>query len=85
MSDEKHFLTGLHKLAQQNGDGLIPELLDRLAAADTNLQHSAEIVKLPGLHERPNAPMSRWSPSGDAVVINFPAPRWQRNAERKNG
>lgn len=85
MSDEKYLLIGLHKLAQQNGDGFIPELMERLAAADTNLQHSAEIVKLPGLHERPVTPMSARSPAGDAVVINFPAPQWQRNAHRKNG
>lgn len=85
MDDERFFMLGLRMLAQDNGDGLLPELLERLEAADANLQHSAEIVKLPGLHEREHRPISHRSPVGDAMIISFPVPKWQRNARRKNG
>ncbi|MCL6707233.1 hypothetical protein M8R20_09505 [Pseudomonas sp. R2.Fl] len=85
MSDEKFLLVGLHKLAQQNGDGLVPELLERLQATDTSLQHSAEIVMLPGLHQRVQKAISSRSPRSDATIISFPAPKWQRNAGRRSG
>lgn len=85
MDDEKFFRMGLQKIAGRNGDSLLPELLDRLHIADTNSQHSAVIVKLPGLHEREHRPISDRLPQGDATIISFPVPRWQRNADRKNG
>lgn len=84
MNDDGFLLVGLHKLAQQNGDGLVPELLERLQTADTVLQHTAVIVPLPGLHERTNKPISHRSPYGEATIINFPAPKWWRNAGRKS-
>ncbi len=79
-------LIDLHKLAAQNGDGLAPALYERLADAQAlRDDHSAEIVPLPGLHQRAAKPMSQRLPYGEATIINFPAPRWQRNAARKNG
>lgn len=78
-------LIDLHKLAAQNGDGLAPALHERLADAQALRNHGAEIVPLPGLHQRAAKPMSQRLPYGEATIINFPAPRWQRNAARKNG
>ncbi len=78
-------LIGLHKLSAQNCDGLMPALHERLADVQAERQHSAEIVTLPGLHQRPAKPMSIRLPYGEATIINFPAPKWQRNALRKNG
>lgn len=78
-------LIGLHKLAGHNCEGLSPALHERLADAQSVRQHTAEIVALPGLHQRPSTPISSRLPYGDATIINFPAPRWQRNALRKNG
>lgn len=78
-------LIGLHKLAGHNCEGLVPALHERLADVRAVRQHTAEIVPLPGLHQRPPTPMSCRLPYGDAKIINFPAPKWQRNALRKNG
>lgn len=83
-------LIGLHKMAAHNGDGLVPELLERLQDRGTRERESAEIVKLPGLHERPvsrsqsiaNGLRTASAPSG-CDVIAFPLPRWHRNAERR--
>jgi hypothetical protein len=85
MDDDRFFMLGLRMLAQDNGDGLLPELLERLQATDTSLQHSAEIVMLPGLHQRTQRTNSSQSPQCDATIISFPAPKWQRNAGRKSG
>lgn len=83
-------LIGLHKLAAQNGDGLAPELLERLADRQACLAASAEVIALPGLHERPVSRNQHladgWRPSGPRDtdnVIAFPAPKWQQNAARK--
>ncbi|SMC39300.1 hypothetical protein [Rhizobium sp. RU36D] len=82
-------LIGLHKLAAQNGDGLIPELLERLQDLAERERDSAEIVALPGLHERKVSRSQHLANGlrghGDAAadnVVAFPAPRWQQNAVR---
>lgn len=87
-SFDADMLIGLHKLAEQNGDGLIPELLERLQDLEARQRelegHGAEVIVLPGLHERPNSRRSIISSRfDDNVVIAFPAPRWQKNAERR--
>lgn len=85
---ETGMLIGLHKLAAQNGDGLIPELLERLQDMQAREQVSADIIALPGLHQRPVS-RSQHLANGlrshaDRVdnVLAFPAPRWQQNATR---
>lgn len=85
MDDDTFMLASLHKIAQQNGDGLVPGLLERLSNTSHEVVHSAEIVRLPGLHERGGKPMYRWSLNHKATVINFPVPKWQRNGGRKSG
>ncbi|MGE6739907.1 hypothetical protein ACQKGC_06490 [Allorhizobium pseudoryzae] len=50
MSDERHDATlfiGLHKLAQQNGDGLVPELYDLLTRRPDELPEGNGIVRFP--------------------------------------
>ena len=88
MSDERpeaFMMIGLHKLAAQNGDGLAMAMYERFADAETVRRNSAEIVPLPGLHQRPAKPMSARLPYGEATIIGFPAPRWQGNALRNKG
>eukprot|EP01032_Pedospumella_encystans_P004746 gene4746-5634_t len=41
---------------------------------------NCEIITLPGLHERKSATMYAAVNRAPALVIDFPAPRWQRNA-----
>ncbi len=86
---ESGMLIGLHKLAAQNGDGLIPELLERLQDMAERERASAEVVPLPGLHQR-KVSRSQHLANGlradrDTAtdnVVSFPAPRWQQNAAR---
>ena len=88
MSDDDFdatLLIDLHKLAGCNCEGLSPALHERLSDVQAARQHTAEIVSLPGLHERPATPISCRLPFGDATIINFPAPIWQRSTYRQNG
>ena len=82
---DSSLLIGLHKLAAQNGDGLAMAMYERFADVETVRRNSAEIVPLPGLHQRPAKPMSARLPYGEATIIGFPAPRWQGNALRNKG
>jgi hypothetical protein len=50
MSDDRRdptLLIGLHKLAQQNGDGLVPELYDLLTRRPDELEEDDCIVRFP--------------------------------------
>jgi hypothetical protein len=50
MRDERPDVTlfiGLHKLAEQNGEGLVPELYEILAARGRAGDHDSNIVKFP--------------------------------------
>ncbi|SSC66836.1 hypothetical protein [Ciceribacter selenitireducens] len=88
MSDDDYdrsLLIGLHKMAAQSGDGLAMAMYERFADAETVRRSSAEILPLPGLHQRPAKPMSARLPYGEATIISFPAPTWQRNAVRNKG
>ncbi len=88
MSDDDYdrsLLIGLHKMAAQSGDGLAMAMYERFADAETVRRSSAEVVPLPGLHQRPVTPMSARPPYGEATIISFPAPAWQKNALRNKG
>lgn len=78
-------LVGLHKLASQNGDGLAPALHERLIDRQAQRETAAEIIPIPALHERKAKPNYQRSSWGDATIIDFPAPKWQRNAARRRG
>lgn len=58
MSDDRRDATlfiGLHKLAQQNGDGLVPELYDLLTRRPDELPEGNGIVRFPIGRTRPPA------------------------------
>ncbi|MCJ7997774.1 hypothetical protein J5N58_24600 [Rhizobium cremeum] len=78
-------LIGLHKLAGQNGDGLVPALHERLIDRQAQKAASAEIIAIPALHQRKAKPIYSQSSWGDATIIDFPAPKWLRNAARQRG
>ncbi|THF53689.1 hypothetical protein [Allorhizobium terrae] len=79
---DKSAMIELHKLMDQPCDGLVNELYERMS------DRSAQIIKLPGLHER-NVSRSEHLANGlrqhpeQAVVLDFPRPQWLRNADRR--
>ena len=82
-------LQGFHAIARQRGDGLLPELagLTRPPAAERETPPKVEvtdceIVTLPGLHERSIRPTYNRLGRAPALIIEFPAPKWQKNAIR---
>lgn len=76
-------LIDLHKLAEHNCEGLVPALYERISDHEASLEMTAEVIPLPGLHQRSNTPVY---PQGlMAVVIDFPAPCWHRNPRRRRG
>ena len=72
-------MIGLHKLAAQNGDGLVPELYALLTHRAEMLE-SANVTAFPIESARPPARLSGFEP-GPALdarndnVLAFPAPR----------
>ncbi|KAA1182529.1 hypothetical protein FP026_10690 [Rhizobium tropici] len=70
-------LIGLHKLAAQNGDGLVPELYELLMRRAEEQQRAANIasfpvwkVRRPG--EAPDQPLGETSRNGANVVAFAP-------------
>ena len=53
------------------------------AQTATILQQSGNVVRLPGLHERPARHMLGVLLDCDAKIINFPVSGWQRNAAKR--
>ncbi|QLF71067.1 hypothetical protein FE840_016745 [Peteryoungia desertarenae] len=83
-------LAGFHAIAQQRGDGLLPELAGLVCGATPETECPAraevtncEIVTLPGLHERSKHPACVGLKRVPAQIIEFPAPKWQKNATRQ--
>ena len=77
-------INAFHRIAQQRGDGLLPELAAALAQSSRESEVTkCEIITLPGLHNRKTGPIYAMSPGATALVIEFPAPKWQRNAARQ--
>lgn len=85
---EPTFLIGLHNMAELRGDGLVAGFGERMATMETTGATSAEIIALPGLHQRPQSRQPIYNPGegGFAAenVIPFPRPKWTKNAERRN-
>ena len=44
---------------------------------------NCEIVTFPVLHQRNSAPIYQGLTGASALVLEFPAPRWQRNASAR--
>jgi hypothetical protein len=82
---EKGGMASFHELARQRGEGLLPELANALTQRSQESEVMiCEIVTLPGLHQRKSGPMYRQSNRASAHVIDFPAPKWQRNANARS-
>lgn len=83
---EPTFLIGLHNLAELHGGGLAAGLGERLATMESACATSAEIIALPGLHQRPQSrqPIYNRGEDGFAAenVIPFPRPKCAKNACR---
>lgn len=78
----------LHKLGDLAGEGLIGALYEREQDGLERQAAMAEIIRLPGLHERPVSRTQHLTQglrreAVSAEVIDFPAPQWRRNAERR--
>ncbi|HBF28235.1 hypothetical protein [Rhizobium sp.] len=81
-------LIELHKLMDQACDGQAMALYERLEDQKYMSGHSAEVIKLPGLHERSASRTGHLlrglrGEAEMAVVIDFPRPQWLRNADRR--
>jgi hypothetical protein len=70
-------MIGLHKLAAQNGDGLVPELYDLLMKHAEQREHYANVAdfpvwdaRIPG--EQPEKPLGLEAANGNNVVAFAP-------------
>ena len=80
---DRFTMIGLHKLAAQNGDGLVPELYDLLKKHAEQREHCANVAefpvwdaRMPG--EQPEKPLGLEAANGNNVVAFAPV-----NASRK--
>ncbi|MGD9477538.1 hypothetical protein [Shinella sp. G-2] len=82
MNDERpeaFMMIGLHKLAAQNGDGLVPELYALLTRRADMLQ-SANVTEFPLLNARPPARVAAFEGASalearNDNIVAFPMPR----------
>ncbi len=82
---DKGGFSWFHEHARQRGEGLLPELADAILQRSRECEVTkCEIITLPGLHQRKSGTTYRMSNRASALVIDFPAPRWQRNANAKS-
>lgn len=78
-------ISSFHELARQRGEGLLPELAAAMLQRSQESEvMNCEIITLPGLHERKSGTMYENVNRAPALVIDFPAPRWQRNANARS-
>ena len=94
MNDDSLLMFALTEAARRRGEGLSPELQAAMQrdAQDATVEDAApavvrgaEIHKLPGLHQRPVRITYGPAQARSAEIIPFPAPRWQKNAQKKSG
>lgn len=82
---DKSGMSSFHELARQRGEGLLPELAEAFMQRSQESEvTNCEIVTLPGLHQRKSGTMYHQPNRASALVIDFPAPRWQRNANARS-
>lgn len=79
ITGDDFMLIGLHKMAAERGDGLIPEMLDVLKRGREELSaefdESADLVQFPGRKAEPR--MCAHPASNENNVIAFPISRRQ--------
>lgn len=71
ITGDDFMLIGLHKMAAERGDGLIPELLDGLKRSAQGFDAGAELVQFPERMDEPIA-MTHRAASNENNVIAFP-------------
>lgn len=76
-------MIGLHKLASQFGDGLVPELYELLTNRARMLEENANVTEFPAWQTRPPArdPLGLASP-GEGAILSFPRSVAQPDPER---
>ncbi len=73
------------RMAEACDAGISPELARRLGHISLKSEVTiCEIVTLPALHQRKSGTMYPTSTGATALVLEFPAPRWQRNASERS-
>ncbi|WP_370041059.1 hypothetical protein [Sinorhizobium fredii] len=75
MNDERHdqMMIGLHKLASQRGDGLVPELYEVLTRRTRLLEDNPNVTEFPAWQARsPLREPFGLEPSSNAVILPFP-------------
>ncbi|MDH4414463.1 MAG: hypothetical protein QE484_14220 [Rhizobium sp.] len=82
---DKGGISSFHEMARQRGEGLLPALAEAMQQRSQESEvMNCQIITLPGLHERKPATMYGTLNRAPALVIEFPAPRWQRNANARS-
>lgn len=75
ITGDDFMLIGLHKMAAERGDGLIPEMLDVLRRSGQALADGADLVQFPGRQAEPK--IAAHPASNENNVIAFPISRRQ--------
>ena len=87
-SGDNSALIELHKLMDHGCDGQAMALYEHIQDRQSSHYPVAEVIKLPGLHERSTS-RNQYLTNGlrhqrePAVVIAFPMPHWLRNADQR--
>ena len=82
---DKGGIGSLHALARQRGDGRLPELAEALLQRSQESEvMKCKIITLVDLPERRSGTTYEMSNRASALVIDFPAPRWLRNANARS-
>ena len=76
ITGDDFMLIGLHKMAAERGDGLVPEMLDVLRRSAGDLSRGADLVAFPERAIEPTRVVP--PPSNENNVIAFPAGRRAR-------
>jgi hypothetical protein len=78
ITGDDFMLVGLHKMAAERGDGLVPEMLEVLKRSREGFDGAANIVHFSGRDIEPVSPMEIRSASNENNVIAFPGIRRSR-------
>ncbi|CAN7196657.1 hypothetical protein [Rhizobium sp. LjRoot254] len=72
ITGDDFMLVGLHKMAAERGDGLVPEMLEILKRSREGFDASANVMHFPERDIEPVSPMMLRSASNENNVIAFP-------------
>ncbi|WEX76670.1 hypothetical protein PYH37_004992 [Sinorhizobium numidicum] len=87
MNDEgpdQMMLIGLHKLASQFGDGLVPELYELLTRRARMLEDNPNVTEFPAWQARqPGKDPIGLAPAVDGAILPFPHAAARSSADKK--